>query len=208
VLSFGAVITLFELPLVGRLTTKVSARSLIAVGWLAMAAGMFVSTRQVDLYVSFWSMGRLRMLQLIGLPFLFIPLTMIAYVGLPTEKNNSIAGIINFTRNIGMSFGTSIVTTMIARRSQFHQQVLAAHLTDTNLNFRAAVQTLANMLAHAGLNGAAALDQAYARIYQEVIGQSVALAYIDTFKLLAVGSAVMLALVIFLKRNQPGTAPN
>jgi MFS transporter, DHA2 family, multidrug resistance protein len=205
VLSFGAVITLFELPLVGRLTAKVSARSLIAVGWLAMAVGMFVSTRQVDLYVSFWSMARLRMLQLVGLPFLFIPLTMIAYAGLPSEKNNSISGIINFTRNIGMSFGTSIVTTMIARRSQFHQQILAAHVTDTNPHFRATLNALANLLAHAGLNSVAALDQAYARIYQQIVGQSVTLAYVDTFKALAVGSAVMLALAIFLKRNEPGT---
>ena len=204
VLSFGAIIVVIELPVVGRLTTKLPARYLIAFGWLALGIGMFASTRQVDLYVSFWSMARLRLLQMIGLPFLFIPLTMIAYVGLPAEKNNSIAGIINFTRNIGMSFGTSIVTTMIARRSQFHQQVLTAHAAASSFRFNGLLNGLAQTLLDAGLSSTAALSQAYGRIYQGIIVQSVTLAYVDIFKVLAVGAVVMLALSFLLKRNAPG----
>ncbi len=203
VLSFGAIFTLFELPLVGRLTTKVPARYLIAFGWLALALGMLVSTQQVDLYVSLWSIARLRVFQTIGLPFLFISLTMIAYVGLPAAKNNSIAGIINFTRNIGMSFGTSIVTTLIARRSQFHQQVLAAHVTSTNLQFDGALNGLTQTLAHAGHSGTEAVSAAYGLIYREVLRQASTLAYVDTFKVLALGAGFMLALCALLRRNKP-----
>jgi DHA2 family multidrug resistance protein len=204
VLSFGAMIVIAEMPLVGRLTTKVPARYLIAFGWLAMAVSMFVSTVRVDLYVSFWSMAWLRMFQMIGMPFLFVPLTMVAYVGLPPEKNNSIAAIINFVRNIGMSFGTSIVTTLVARRSQFHQQVLVAGVSDANVHFRSLLGGMVHYLTHAGLNEAAALAQAYLRVYQGIVRQAGALAYIDTYEALAVGSAVMLVLTIFLKRNKPG----
>ena len=55
------------------------------------------------------------------------------------EGNNSVAGIMNFMRNIGASVGTSLVTTMIARRSQVHQVDLAAHTYDVNPSFRQVV---------------------------------------------------------------------
>jgi len=50
---------------------------------------------------------------------------MAGYVGLPPEKANAAAGLMNFMRNIGMSVGTSVVTTLVVRRSQYHQSMLA-----------------------------------------------------------------------------------
>ena len=46
--------------------------------------------------------------------------------------------------------------------------------------------------------------QAYARIYQSVQAQAASLAYIDTFMVLAVGSAIMFCLSFALKKNDPG----
>jgi MFS transporter, DHA2 family, multidrug resistance protein len=46
--------------------------------------------------------------------------------------------------------------------------------------------------------------QAYARIYRSIQAQAGSLAYIDTFKLLAVGAAIMFFLAFVLKRNNPG----
>jgi DHA2 family multidrug resistance protein len=46
--------------------------------------------------------------------------------------------------------------------------------------------------------------QAYDRIYHAVIAQATTLAYIDTFWVLTLGSAVMFALSFLLKRNEPG----
>ncbi len=45
--------------------------------------------------------------------------------------------------------------------------------------------------------------QAYARLYRAVQGQAGALAYIDTFWVLAVGSAIMFFLSFLLKKNDP-----
>jgi DHA2 family multidrug resistance protein len=56
-----------------------------------------------------------------------IEFTLAGYVGLPAEKTNAAAGLLNFMRNIGQSVGTSAVTTLIARRSQYHQSVLAGY---------------------------------------------------------------------------------
>ena len=115
------------MPTVGQLTTKIQARLLIALGWLALSIAMFYSTKRIDLQISFSAATWLRIAQVVGLGFLFVPITMAAYVGIAPEKNNAVSGMVNFMRNMGSSVGTSLVTTLTARRSQFHQLRLVEH---------------------------------------------------------------------------------
>jgi len=58
---------------------------------------------------------------------MIVLLTIAGNIGLPSEKANAAAGLMKFMRNIGMSVGTSAVTTLIARRSQYNQSVLAEY---------------------------------------------------------------------------------
>lgn len=203
-LSAGGLVLLIEMPIMGQLTTKIQARYLIAFGWLAMVVAMFYSTQRIDLQISFSAASWLRVDQSIGLGFLFVPITMVAYVGIAPEKNNAVAGIINFMRNMGSSVGTSMVTTLIARRSQFHQARLVQNVRVDNSNFVNSANGLAQHLANAGVGKHEAQITAYANIYQSLQGQAVSLAYIDTFMVLAVGSAIMFFLAFVLKKNDPG----
>jgi DHA2 family multidrug resistance protein len=205
-ISFGGVALLIEMPIMGILTTKFQARYLIAFGWVCLALAMFYSTKRIDLLISFSSALWLRVAQVIGLGFLFVPVTLVAYVGIPIEKNNSISGIINFMRNMGSSVGTSIVTTLIARRSQYHQEILGAYATPGNPIFQNTINGFAQHLAKSGLSAHTAKMQAYARIYQGLQAQAASLAYIDTFMVLAVGASIMFFLSFILKRNEPGGA--
>jgi DHA2 family multidrug resistance protein len=203
-LSAGGLVLLFEMPIMGKLTTKVQARYLIALGWLLLAIAMFYSTKRIDLLISFTAAVWLRITQVIGLGFLFVPITLAAYIGIAPEKNNSVAGIVNFMRNMGSSVGTSLVTTLIARRSQFHQQILVDYTRVDNPNFQNSVGGLTQRLAHSGLGTHEAQLQAYARIYQDVQAQAASLAYIDTFMVLAVVAGIMFCLAFLLKKNDPG----
>jgi DHA2 family multidrug resistance protein len=201
VLSVAAVMLLIELPFVGRLTTKIQARHLIAFGWLALMCTMYLSTKWIDLEISFGSATWLRILQYVPLGFIFIPASTVAYNGLPSEKNNAVAGLINFMRNIGSSVGTSLVTTILARRAQYHQDILSTRASALNPDFQATIQGMTEKLSHAGLSDFAAHQQALARFYRELIGQATALAYIDTYWVLAVCAAAMLALSFTLAKN-------
>ena len=203
-LSAGGFVLLLEMPIMGQLTTKIQARYLIAFGWLALSIAMFYSTTRIDLQISFSAATWLRISQVIGLGFLFVPITLVAYVGIPPEKNNSVAGIINFMRNMGSSVGTSVVTTLIARRSQFHQGRLVQNARIDNPNFVNAASGLARQLATAGVGRHEALATAYARIYVELQNQAATLAYIDTFKVLGVAAAIMFCVAFVLKKNDPG----
>jgi DHA2 family multidrug resistance protein len=203
-LSAGGLVLLFEMPIMGQLTTKIQARRLISFGWLALSIAMFYSTKRIDLQISFSAATWLRITQVIGLGFLFVPITLVAYVGIAPEKNNSVAGIINFMRNMGSSVGTSLVTTIIARRSQFHQLRLVEKARVDNPNFQNWAQGLTRHYQSGGLGKHDALATAYAQIYQVVQAQAASLAYIDTFMVLCVASAIMFFLSFALEKNDPG----
>ena len=129
VLSGGGLFLLFMTPVIGILSGKIQARYLIAFGWITVALGMFYSSRELQLGLSFRNAAWLRVYQVFGLSFLFVPINLISYVGMPPEKSSSVAGLVNFMRNIGSSVGTSMVTTIIARRAQVHQVYLVENIT-------------------------------------------------------------------------------
>jgi DHA2 family multidrug resistance protein len=152
--------------------------------------------------MSFRSATLLRVWQYIPVAFLFVPLTVAGYVGLSPEKTNAAAGLMNFFRNIGQSVGTSAVTTLIARRSQYHQSVLAEYTASAR--FHSSIRVLAIRLTRSGLNFHAAQQQALGRLYAMVQSQAAVLSYIDVYWLLAVGSLIMFVASFLLKRNEPG----
>ena len=203
-LSAGGLVLLFEMPIVGQLTSKIQARYLIAFGWLCLAIAMFYSTKRIDLQMSFVAATWLRIAQVIGLGFLFVPITLAAYVGIAPEKNNAVAGIVNFMRNMGSSVGTSMVTTLIDRRSQFHQEILGDYVRAGSSNLQNTANGLAQHITNFGAGAPDAQRLAYARIYQLVQAQAATLAYVDTFMVLAAGSAIMFFLAFLLKKNAPG----
>jgi len=203
-LSAGGLVLLFEMPIMGQLTTKIQARYLIACGWFLLSCAMFYSTKRIDLQISFSAATWLRITQVIGLGFLFVPITLVAYVGVPTEKNNAVAGIANFMRNIGSSVGTSLVTTLIARRSQHHQQILVDYVRTGSANLQNAVGGLIEHTTASGISPHDAQLRAYARIYQQVQVQAATLAYVDTFMVLCIAAGIMFLLSFLLKKNDPG----
>jgi DHA2 family multidrug resistance protein len=204
VLSGASIVVLLEMPIVGNLTSKVAAKYIMAFGWLCLALGMYMSTKRLDLDISFGAAAQLRIAQSFGLGFMFVPITLGAYVGVRAEKANTVAGLINFMRNIGSSVGTSFVTTLLARRAQFHQAMLASHTTNYDPQFRNMLSGLSSQLVHSGATLPDAKVQAFARAYRAMQVQSSLLAYVDTFMVLAVAAAIMFLLSFFVRSNQPG----
>ncbi len=203
-LSAGGLFLLFEQPIIGLLTTKFQARRLIAFGWLALSAAMFYSTQRIDLQISFVAATVVRVTQVIGLGFLFVPISLVAYVGIAPEKNNSVAGIINFMRNMGSSVGTSLVTTLLARRSQLHQNRLIEFTRVDNFSFQNSVTGLTRQFSVSGMSVHEARGASVAAIYQALLAQATSLAYIDIFMVLCVASAIMFVLSFLLEKNDPG----
>jgi DHA2 family multidrug resistance protein len=201
VVSAGAAILFLTMPLVAALTAKVPAKYVIAFGWLLSAAGLYLSTRLLTLGVSFAVACGIMLLQYAPLGFIFVPAITASYFGVEPGKSDAVSGLTNFVRNIGSSFGASLVTTILARRQQFHMARLTEQFSPGAPALNIAFQTLASR-AH-GIGGAGGQTMGLALVYRFLMGQAAGLSFIDTYVALGAASAAMFFLSFLLKSNDP-----
>ena len=182
-LGLGGIISLFVMPVAGIVTGK-----LIQPKWLVFASlvGTAYSMRYAadfDLSTTFGSFSFARAIQVVWLPFLFIPLSAVQFIGVPEDKNNDASAIINLMRNLGGSVGVAIATTELAWRTQFHHARLVEHVTPFN-----------------GFNPGPALQT----IAAAVTRQAAILSYLDVYLVLAISAIVVAPLALFLPKMQKG----
>ncbi|HXX01019.1 MAG TPA: hypothetical protein VEJ00_07385, partial [Candidatus Acidoferrales bacterium] len=172
-------------------------------GLATLSLSLFHMTR-FDLDIDFRTVAAARVVQAVGMAFLFVPINTAAYAFLPRDKNNAASGLMNLARNIGGSVGISVVTTMLDRRTQFHLNQLANHLSGASLAVQARLQGLTQAMRGHGASAAFAKQQAYALIQGTAIRQATMLAYIDCFWLLGVAILLMVPMVFLIKKARPG----
>jgi DHA2 family multidrug resistance protein len=202
-LSPGGFAIMVLMPLVGWLLSRYDARYLLIFGLSVLSFSLFHMTR-FDLDMDFRTAVLARVLQAVGLAFLFVPINTAAYSYLPREKNNAASGLMNLARNIGGSVGISFVTTLLDRRTQKHQADLTSHLTAAQAQFQSTLQGIANSLTAHGLSPADAMQRAYAVIQNTVQRQATMLAYIDCFWFLGCAILAMVPMVFLMKRTKGG----
>jgi len=203
VITPGAILIMFLMPVSGFLVTHFDVRKVLAAGFLVLGLSMFYMCR-FNLAVDFNTLMLARVYQSAALPFIFLPVNVAAYAFLARDKNNAASGLINLARNIGGSVGISMVTTILARREQFHQNVLGRHLTTGNATLRAGTQQLTGWLVHAGSSVWTAQQQAVGLIGGVVARQARLLAYIDNFFLMGLLVLLFVPLAFLMKRSRPG----
>jgi DHA2 family multidrug resistance protein len=206
VLSPGALVSLFMLPIVGHLLRTREPRQLIMLGLVITSLSLFYMAN-FNLDIDFRTAVLARVVQGFGLVFLFVPINTMAFHFIPKHKINNATGLINLARNIGGSFGIAAVTTLLARRAQFHQSVLVSHLTPLDFGYQAALQRATAFLIQQGSSAVQAATQAQALLYGSLTRQSMALAFVDDFWLLAVVTLVLVPLPFFLKKTRSEKGP-
>jgi DHA2 family multidrug resistance protein len=192
------------LPLVGRLVSKYDPRLLIAFGFAVLSLSLFHMAYTIYPGIDFRTATMLRVYQSVGMAFLFVPINTVAYAGVPSSKNNQVAGIVNLARNMGGDIGIALVTTLIARRSQVHQANLASHLDAGNNSLTARVAGISRALEHVGSSSVEATRQAYGLIYRQLIQQAQTLAYQDVLFILGCFTAAMIPTVVLARRVRGG----
>jgi MFS transporter, DHA2 family, multidrug resistance protein len=198
-LSPGGAVIMCMMPVVGILVSKVDTRILITFGCIVSASALFLMAGW-DLQLDYGHAVRARMLQSFGLAFLFIPINVAAFAYVPREKSNMGTGIINLARNIGASVGIATVTTMLDRRTQFHQARLMEGVNDYSVSYHNMLNGLQTKLVAAGSTVAHASAQAHGMIYNTVQRQAVMLAFIDNFKMLGVVFFSIIPVLLLMRK--------
>lgn len=128
-LALGGLATIGLMPVAGIVTGRYVSPRVLLIGGLVETGLALILQSHLAPDVSFYTISFDRVLQVIALPFLFIPISAMSYLGLPPARNGDASAIINQVRNIGGSIGISYVTTMLAFRTQFHHSRLAESIT-------------------------------------------------------------------------------
>ena len=203
VLSPGALVLLFLMPASGKLVGKIQARYMIGFGMLLLSFGMW-HTMSITPQTDYHTFVIMRLTQVLGLPFLFIPISVLAFMDVPKNKSNKASALFALARNLGGSIGIAILGSFVSRHGQMHQQAMVAHLQagDPVYQNRLAMLTKA-FIAH-GTNAAQAGKMAVGRVYQELLHQSTIMAYHDAFAFLCAILASGVVLTFFLPANKVG----
>ena len=202
VLGPGAFVIVMLAPVVVRILPKIGVKGLIGFGYLVFALAMWYYasfTLATDYRHEAWA----RALQGLGIATLFVPVSQLAYSNLPKHKNNKASSLTNLFRNQGGSFGIAFVTTVLARRTQYHQSVLVAHNTPFDAGYQRLLGNLTGYFTTHGFAHADAIVHAQAQAFQLLERQAAYLAFLDCFR--ALGWFVLLGVpLVFLIRRFAG----
>jgi DHA2 family multidrug resistance protein len=202
-LAGGGFIMIMVLPFVGTMVSRVDPRKMMAFGFVSISAAMYYMSTLFSLTMDFRAAFLMRTLQMFGLAFVFVPQNVLAYVGIPREKNNQISSMNSFMRNIGGSIGIALISTSISRIAQQRRNLMVAHTSPGSPAYDSLVGGLTQTLQNKGAGSVYAAQQAHGIVSSMIDRQATTLAYVEVISIL---SLIILSLVPFLlimRRNKP-----
>jgi DHA2 family multidrug resistance protein len=143
-----------------------------------------------------------QVIQGVGMALVFVPLTTIAMDPIPLQSIGYATSIYSLMRNIGSSVGISFVTTMLARRAQFHQERLTEAVTAFSSQTSGALGQVGTMLQSGGVPAPATPTATLGVIYRELLQQANLMAFVDLFYVLGIMFLVAVPVVWFMRRPQ------
>ena len=192
VMAPRGVATAIAMLVVGRMVAHTDARYLVGAGMLLSAAGSYAMTFYSLDVTTFWIIWP-AFLQGLGLGFIFVPLSTVAYMTLERSRMAEAAGLYSLVRTIGASMGISLVTTLMTRQAQVLWNELGANVTKYN-------QALIDYLKPLHLSPSD--PHALALVAAQIGRQAEMGAILDVFKLTMWSFLAMLPLVLLLRRRK------
>ncbi|MDR3432744.1 MAG: DHA2 family efflux MFS transporter permease subunit [Rouxiella aceris] len=197
VMSPGAVLIVLSIPLVLKLMPLVQTRLIIAFGFLLLMLSFIYSATLVP-NIDFETLVLFRSAQSLGLGFLFVPLTTIAFITIPQRMNADAAALFTMFRNVAGSIGISLATAGVTERTQAHSAHMVHNMTPLNEQFSQAVQRSAAAIRDLAHVVGDPVSLATARMYQEMVSQSRILAYVDVFSYCAMIACLLIPFCFLL----------
>ncbi len=203
ILSPGGVVIIFLIPIVGQLLSRMPTRYLITFGFTLMGFALMFSAHLVP-NMTFEGMALIRASQTVGLAFMFVPISTIAYSSLPRELNGDAAALYTMFRNVFGSVGISTATALVTTRTQTRQAYLSRWLTPLNQPYNDLLQQDEAALRAMGHAAGTVHNTAVGLIYQTMRTQASVLAYTDVFHICAVAAFMIVPLTFLFSNYKPG----
>lgn len=202
-LAPGGIATLITMPIAGKLIQKLNPKIILATGLVITSYSVFIMSR-FNLYIDFNTVALSRIIMGVGMGLVFVPLASMAFSTVKKEEMGNATSIFNLLRNIAGSFGVAIMTTILARRAQFHQFRFSEHLNPFDYHYQMGVYKVGNILA--AKSGQVTASSANGVIYHQLLRQANLFSFTDAFYFSATILICIIPIVLLLKRPQHGEA--
>jgi DHA2 family multidrug resistance protein len=199
----GAIATAISMAVVGRLTNKFDPRILITLGALIFALAAWdlsKMTSQSGAGDFFWPL----IYRGVGLGLMFVPLTTVTLAELAPIEMAQGAGLYNFFRQLGGSFGIAGIATLLGRYTTQLRSVLGDHLASGDPGTMARVNALTGGMIARGADAWTAKQRALALLDAQLFGQASILAYGKIY-VLSAGLILLLIPLLLLVRHTKGS---
>ena len=206
VLLPGAMATAVAMGFAGRLTQKIDSRLLVAAGAITFATAMWQLAHITSDSGSndfFWPL----IMRGLGLGLMFVPLTTITLAGLEHSEIGQGAGLYNFFRQLGGSFGIAGIATLLARESTIMKATISEHIVAGDPVVMARVEGMAHGLAQRAGDLNIARQQAMAIMDRQVTAQASILAYSKIYVLAAIIMISLVPLLLLVRRPKGHEGP-
>jgi DHA2 family multidrug resistance protein len=180
VLSPGAIAIILLIPIITVAMPYVQTRLILTVGFFVLGSAMLYS-RTIPPDVSFGYLVLVRAVQSLGIGFLFVPASVLAYQTVPQPLQGDATALFTMFRNVAGSVGISVSTAILQSRTQVHMAYLSSNLSNANPSLRATLAQIASAIQNIGTVAGDATQAAMRQTYQTLIAQAGFLAYKDVF---------------------------
>ncbi len=198
-LSPGGIALAVMMPVAGILANKFDPRIIMAIGFALTAAGLFHVTG-IYYGIDFRTLVMFRVLQVVGIPLIFIPISTLNYVGVPREKFNQVSGISNFSRNVGGAIGVSLLSSFITRQRQIQRTALSSHANNGNPFFTREWHGMTHSFMAMGMSATSASHRALAQLSAQIDLQASVLGFVNAFWVLGFIVLLLVPLPFVMRR--------
>ncbi len=189
------VASMFGMMLVGKLSSRMDQRIIVALGLLCTAWSFWDMTGWTPNVSPDW-VTWVMSVQGFGLGMTFIPLQVIAFTTLAPALRTQGSAVINLFRNIGSALGVSMVAAALVSHGQTLHEEIGAYINP----FNRALQnypSLGTLMNPESTRGALFLNRM-------VNGEATIIAYLNDFKLLLLVTLLTLCLVPLIRQPMTG----
>lgn len=200
----GAIIAIFVLVLCGKLMQKgVPTVLLVGTGLLSFAYFNWRMTG-ITLETSAFEISVCLIFRAIGMAFLTVPLTALAVSSLEPAHIPQGAALNNMMRQLGGSFGISIINTYASRMTAEHRNDLISNITASNPLLISRLNAYTSQFQRKGAGLLEARRMALQLVDLAVIKQSTLMSYIDSYMLIGSMFVFALPLLFFVIKKSSG----
>ncbi|MDE2582914.1 MAG: DHA2 family efflux MFS transporter permease subunit [Rhodospirillales bacterium] len=203
-LTPGAAVMILFIPVVAKFALpNFQTRHLLAFGFFALGFSAWYASN-LTLQIDFWTLASFRALQTVGLAFLFVPNSTLAYSTLPRRFNADAAALYSMFRNIAGSIGISVTIALVQQRTQIHQAYLSEHLSPLSAPYGEALAGLTATLRGLGHTAIGAEHAAIGLMNHMLVQQAAVPAYAELFRFTALAAFAAIPLTLLFGSSTAG----